>query len=385
MPMDSGVPAAATGLLLRLKDGLAKASDSVLACQDLTTTPAVLQKKIAALLPAIRSRTRESQKPPGPDNDTDKPTAGMLGNDITVEVTLASSDPRILQVVLSSSEPCGTDSQLLLYQPEGNSWQRVMRWSAPLVPEKKPGNDTATSFGDFFVTAILPGASPQDWRAVVAHGTPWCTSRFSGFGIAVLAPSSTGAARVVWQADRGYSRGDFPIRLKVVGPNTFEFRTNVAGFGTEEFERTAVYRYRVRGDHVERVEPIAVNGRGFVDEWLESPWEEAVLQTAMSARSKLQIAHTLYAQQEHEKTHAGHETYIEHTNGPVLACAEAKTYQVQMNARRNILVVGKPGGDTQTLPKTFFTIRETGSGYEMVSVSGNPNPRCAGPDLMLKH
>jgi len=133
MPMDSGVPAAAAGMLLRLKEGLAKVSDMVLACQDPSASPSAIQQKIAALLPVNRSAEREKQKPPTPDNDMDKPISGVLGNDIVVEVALVSTDSRILEVVLSSSEPCGTDSQLLLYQPEGNSWRRVMRWSAPLI------------------------------------------------------------------------------------------------------------------------------------------------------------------------------------------------------------------------------------------------------------
>ena len=49
-------------------------------------------------------------------------------------------------------------------------------------------------FGDFFLSAIVsepctPIGTPKfKMVLVVAHGTPWCTSRFSGFHIDLLSP-----------------------------------------------------------------------------------------------------------------------------------------------------------------------------------------------------
>jgi hypothetical protein len=67
------------------------------------------------------------------------------------------------------------------------------------------------------------------------------------------------------------------------------------GFDPEDaFERLVVYRYRVSNDKVTRLEPVAANARGFVEEWLSMPWEEAVAQSDPARTGKLQAIHKQY-------------------------------------------------------------------------------------------
>ena len=234
-----------------------------------------------------------------------------------------------------------------------------MRWHSDRYEE------ISGAFGDFFVYIVIPGAATSDMRVVVAHGTPWCTSRFSGFAIDVLAPSAQGdAPRVVWHTARGYSRGDFATSLRAIGEG-FELRTNEPAMDMNAYERTVVYRYRISGDKVERIEPIALNGRGFVEEWLDMPWDEAKDQTAPEAIEALRRIHERVAQLDRDP-----KTYVGYTYGPVRACLMKGRFEVEMDA--------DPGG------RQFYTIEQGQNGYTMINISTTQDERCSGPDLM-KH
>jgi hypothetical protein len=314
------------------------------------------------------------------DKDSDKPHKGYFGNNVSATVSALTDTPQLLEVDLASSEVCGNDTQLLIYEQTNGRWQRALRWSSQF-----PGDeDTGKSWGDFTLTKVLipDPAHPEDWRAVFAHGTPWCTSRFSSFGLAVLAPDTeTGEARVVWQTERDYSRGDYDPRLRVSG-DTFEFRLLADEMSFNEnanaFERLVVYHYRVHGDNVTRLEPLAANSRGFVEEWLSMPWQEALDQSSTGGLESLLKIH-----QQHEKsTPPNSNEYTSWTAGPVLACAEAGRFQVAFDSQRNIIVTSKPGGDQDAPVRYYFQIRQADNGYQMLSASRRPDPSCGGKDLM---
>lgn len=192
-------------------------------------------------------------------------------------------------------------------------------------------------------------------------------SRFSGFEIDVLAPSGEpNQPRILWHTSRGYSRGDYDSRLRSTG-NTFEFRTNVPAFDATDFERTVVYRYSVSGDRVERVGPIAVNGFGFVEEWLESPWGEAASVSDKSTLIQLESVHDRFKRSKSWNL----------SSGPVLACHDSpRHFQVELDA----------DDPSAGYPAAFYQIQENGRGYTMlVANSPKPDPRCTGPNLMKKH
>jgi hypothetical protein len=55
---------------------------------------------------------------------------------------------------------------------------------------------------------------------------------------------------------------------------------------------------------------------------------------------------------------------------------------VEIGNTRETFVEGVPGGRTETLPSTYFHLRETGDGYELEAVGNAPDPNCNGSDLM---
>jgi hypothetical protein len=284
----------------------------------------------------------------------------------------------LLQVELSFTISCGNDTMLLILQREGARWEEAMRWQAA------PYSEVSGAFGDGFFTAILTPQAGQ-WHLAVIHGHPWCTSRFSGFSIDILAPTSdSNRPRVIWHTDRGYSRGDYLERLKVLGPDTFEFRNNADAmeFGPEgiAFERTVVYRYRLTGNKVTRLEPIATNGRGFVEEWLTMPWDEAAAQSAPEALASLRPLHLL-----HERSNDGNlNSYTSWSAGPVRACSATGRFQVAFDSQRENLESTKPSGDHGPVLHYYFLIQQVSGGYRMESVADSPGSSCVGPDLMRR-
>ncbi|MGA7158952.1 MAG: hypothetical protein WBY53_19055 [Acidobacteriaceae bacterium] len=360
------IPVSVQSDLTHLKNALAKVAADVFACRGASALAPLIQDELAKLLDA---------NPPQPPPNTivmngDKRYAEWLafeyGRNLLVNVQ--SLAPNLLSVEFTFHIPCGDDTMLMVFERDSDHWEERLLWQAPAYKE------ISGAFGDFFLTAVLPGATPNDWRLVIAHGKPWCTSRFSGFDIDVLAPQPNDPRpRVLWHTDRGYSRDNFAPTLKAVG-DTFELRIHDDAMlfdPANGFERTVIYHYRVSGTSVARLEPIATNGRGFVEEWLSMPWPEAADQSLSASTEALQRIHHLY-----ETSYPEHSnTYTSWNAGPVRACSAPKNFQVAFDTQLNRIVPGKPGGD-EAPPSRTSSISSKSSKIS--------DPTCSGPDLMSK-
>ncbi len=270
---------------------------------------------------------------------------------------------------------------LLAYEVNSGVWKQKLRWQSP------PLKEISDAFGDFFVSAVLPGSSTSGcidtkWRVVVAHGTPWCTSRFSGFKMDLLSPGPNPATpRVLWHTERGYSRGDIEPQIKSSG-NTFELRLNADCMSFDVvncFERRVIYRYSVDGnDKVRRVGPISINARGFVEEWLIAPWSESRSFSVAQAVDPLQKVHNSF----NPTFKPNEDQFVIHSFGPVQACATPGTFQIQINSTLEKIVTGKPGGESKAIASHYFLVHEVKDGYMMLSAPLDPDPTCSGADLM---
>jgi hypothetical protein len=388
-PMDSGVPAEVAPQLIQLKKALAEATDAELACEGIDENGVRIQARLRAFLRnaapgmAIPKETKE--------DDDFKPIRGLFGNEVSAKVRLFGGPPLLLEVTLQSDVTCGKDSQLLIYEVRDGHWRRALRWTSDFGKGTGSGRGYAASggaaWGDFFLisTMVPDAAHPERWRAVVAHGTPWCSSRFSVFGLAVLAPAENADARVVWQTERGFSRLDYEARLRGSG-NEFELRLHADEMEFDRynsFERLVVYRYRVQGDAVTRLEPVAGNARGFVEEWLSMPWDEALAQLDSGGENDIKPVHDRFDQDRADRS----ENAPEWLSGSVQACTAQGRFQVAMREERKHYVPGKPGDlatrvvDSQ---RRYYSQLREDSGYRLIRVTSAPDPACGGPDLMKK-
>ena len=364
--MTTDVPPVVQQQLLRFKQALVNVVDAAVLCH--TGTSTALQAALHTAIGATPPQIGTVPGSPGSGTAEKEVSSEVYGKDLTIALTHPGQRSDLLAAQVSFSIQCGDDNLLLLYQREGPLWRRVLRWQSP------PYQEISGAFGGAFLFGLLPGSGGTPWRIVATHGTDWCTSRFSGASIDLLEPAPDGAApRILWHTERSLSRGDFATVLKIHGDNLgdeFEIRWNAPSLDLDHYERTVIYHYRVQGDTVTRLEPIAVNGRGFVAEWLEMPWTEAAAQTAAA---NLLSLHQLHAH--HTETEKNAKTYVRYTDGPVRSCrASTPEFEVEMNAH-------EPDGSVKP---QFFRIRQTGNGYSMLNESTSASPNCSGPDLTAR-
>jgi hypothetical protein len=168
--------------------------------------------------------------------------------------------------------------------------------------------------------------------------------------------------------------------LKASG-DTFELRVDASTLDINEYVRRVIYRYRIDDkQQIHRVEPIAANARGFVEEWLSSPWSESAGFLAPNATPELRQIHEEFQ----KDANANESEFVIHSYGPVRACRAPGTFQIQINSTLEKIVPGKPGGDSVLQPAHYFQVRENKNGYLIRSASTAPDPACTGSDLMPK-
>jgi hypothetical protein len=203
---------------------------------------------------------------------------------------------------------------------------------------------------------------------VIAHGTPWCTSRWSRLAVDVVQPrNGETAQRTLHHLQQGYVRDETEPRLKA-RPDGFELRAEVGSLDADRMTRAGVYRYRLDGDTLQRIQPAASNGRGFVDEWL---MVDDALAGDWSAPEQRQQNLTAREQLKAQRAEPG----ITLLYGPVRACKDAGRFQVEIQ-----LYDSKK--DLHDLAYAYATILQRPDGFTLMTLGDHEDTRCNGPDLM---
>lgn len=292
-------------------------------------------------------------KTPGPDKDSD---TDIYGADLKISVSTPANALNLRSVEISFGISCGYDSMLLLYENSSSGWRPVLRW------QRDDYDQASGAFGDFFLFQIIPARESGRWRVIAAHGYPWCTSRWSGFEMDLLEPSEDFShPKVVWHTSHGYVREDTP-RLTTTADG-FDLRLEIGTIEANVMTRKGVFRYRVSGDTVERIQPIATNGRGFIDEWLQEPWNSAKQWVAPDILSVAEKNHAAF-----QKTRSDIKSNVGYEYGPVRSCRTSNLYQVEI--------------DRDPTGPLYYTVRSGKNSFTLIGIGEKPNPQCNGPDLM---
>ncbi|MBN3791044.1 hypothetical protein [Burkholderia sp. Ac-20353] len=329
------------------KQALVGAIDARLACSNEHVEPAALQRTLAAALGATSQPVEWTSR------------GSSFGGSPGVHIERVASPRPLLLVRAGFDVPCGDDNLLAGYAWDNGGWRRVLRW------QSGDYNDVSGAYGRGFEFAALPGG-----QVVVVHGTPWCTSTWTHFVADVIVPANGSAPqRTVFStnADYWYSEDNFRLKTR---PDGFELRAVIHSNDADVLMRPGIFRYRVDGDAVHRIQPAAANGRDFVDEWLNvddalaREWSEpAAAAAALTARKAL-----------NEQLKA---PYTALSYGPVRGCTSAKDrYQVEIGLN------GKSGG---IVAKRYGLIRQDPNGFTMLALRDTPEPTCRGANLMAKH
>lgn len=360
--MDEAVPAALQAQILALKDALATYTIGQLECvaanADAASVEATLAGPISANQPEVQQTSNPNQSPP---------LDHIYGSNLRVTVTRAANEPQLLLVEFNFGIACGFDSMLLAYEQSGGAWQQVLRWQSPAYDQVNG------AFGDFFDYQVIAQAGAQGWRIAVAHGMPWCTSNMSAFDVDLLQPSADQAPQQsLFNRRFDYRRDTNPVMN--AEPGGFELRMTGDSIDGNIVMRPVIYRFQQEGSQLVRVQPIAMNGRDFVDEWLESPWDDASRWSAAQSLANLQEIHQqLDALREDENAPLL-------TFGPVRGCSDAKAhYQVELDEEW----VDSKGNSRPGSP-IYFQIEEGKNSFTMLSAAASADVRCTGADIMAK-
>ena len=341
-----------------LKENLATVVSEYLRCTaENMSSLKTFESDLANLVGANRTE-RPSQT--STDN-TMMPSDSVFGGELRISVTKPDAGPQLIAVETSFSIGCGNDTMLLIYQWKREAWQLTVRWQSGDYKE------VSGAFGDFFKFVVLPRKETGEWLVVVAHGMPWCTSRWSGYDLDVIQPSSSGESqRLLAHKHSSYVRFDVDPTMKLV-PGGFEIRLQTGQLDLAYMTHMGIYRYHVIDNELQRVQPIAMNGRDFVDEWLQADWSDAINWSASAHLDNLQKVHADVARR--YAPNSGDNTLFSY--GPVRGCAgDAKHFQVEF--------------DRDSGSPTFFQIEQGENSFSMLDASSSSNPRCKGADLMKK-
>jgi hypothetical protein len=364
--MDEEVPASLQAKIRAFKNALVTFSDSVLECEPPGRNPKKLESTMASLLdanqPAPPQQVYDPDKAPQLDH--------IYGDGLSVKVTAPENVPNLLLVDLGFNIACGDDSILLAYELRQSRWRRVLRWQSGNYTEVKD------AFGDFFQYVALPSTNSDGFLLAAAHGSPWCTSRWSGFDLDLLEPSTPAdSPKLLQHIENGYVRFEIEPVMKLA-PGGFQLRLETGMIDMDLMTRIGIYRYRINGNHLQRVQPIANNGRDFVDEWLQSPWREAIMWSLPSGTNALKTLHDRIVDERNSNEQKSPSYFF----GPVRKCADSPShFQVQLDAEWF-----EKGGAWKPAPTTYFQIQEGKNSFIMLSAAERPDTRCSGPDLMPK-
>jgi hypothetical protein len=325
-----------------------------------------LQNEFQSLLNA----NKPPQKIPQWQDDPNGVADHVYGSDLTVKTTRAGDKANWLLVVFNFGIACGDDSMLLGYEWKQEKWTRVLLWQSD--PDRIPN-----AFGDFFEYQVVQQQNSAEWLVGVAHGHPMCDSNFSAFDVDIIQPMRIDAPqKVLLHKEEFYWRDD-PAEMKLT-PDGLELRVSAYSRDVNIIRRTGIYRYRIAGTQIDRIQPIAMNGRDFVDEWLDSPWNESKNWNLPSELVNLEATHERIETLNDPKS----KETPSFTYGPVRSCSDsASHFQVELDEGWWVEQLSNWRPDKPT----FFQIQQGQNSFTMLSASGKPDPHCTGHDIMPKN
>ena len=356
--MDTSVPSSTQEQIRAFKNSLAAAVDLYAGCQQ---GSAVDVRTLGSRLAGLLGANKPKQAAPVASEKFPELQQQIYGADLKLVAKRPDAKADLIGVEISFGVSCGEDTMLLLYEWRDKKWWQVLRWQSGGY------NAVNGAYGDFFEYVVIPHGGLGKWVVAVAHGMPWCTSRYSGFDLdAVETAHDSAPQNLLFHKHAGYDRGDDRGPVLKGRSDGFELRLRDFGIDFDVYTRTEIYRYQLAVRDVKRMQPVAMNGRDFVDEWIRSDWNEAAAWTVTENLENLKSEHAVIEKLRDPKT-AG--TWPTFSFRSVRGCSgDPKRFQVELS-----LDPGAP---------IYFGIREGVDSFTMLSALSQPDPLCKGADLM---
>jgi hypothetical protein len=265
-------------------------------------------------------------------------------------------EQKLIAVKAGFDIACGSDTMLLVFAPEGDSWKEVLRW------QSQPYKTVAGAF-EAFDYGISPSDESGNWYVVAHSIMPWCSSTWSSIRYAVLRPSEDPLKpKVMMSRSDGMWWGNEDFGKLVVSRDSFELRFHSNSIDAGVHNRVWIRHYAVRGGVVRRTQPVAVSPRDFVDEWIVSSWRDASVWSSRQSLEQLKQMHVALHKLNHD---FGFEFDSVHKCSGVPSTVQVEVASADEN-----------NDDT-------FYFKIAGSGpFQMKSVSTSPDSKCDGANIL---
>ena len=179
--------------------------------------------------------------------------------------------PEWISLLFTLLIPCGDDSVLILFHRETAGWKTALRVRAD-------GYEQISGALGSFRYQISPPDSSGKFFVVTAAINPWCTSAWQMVHFQALRPGTDAEhATLLYKGDSSIYLGvDNPLSLHA-GVEGFKLKFyERPDLATDRIIRKRVFTVAIKGDHAQRIGPIAESPASFLDEWLTLDWKDAV-------------------------------------------------------------------------------------------------------------
>jgi len=267
---------------------------------------------------------------------------------------------QFLVLVTGVSIVCGFDESAYVYSPSDEGWRRVWQVEQNTYTENeyKPQKIEAVLISDY--------SQANDYVMLTLGTEQWCSSNWHRvyYRAFRLGPDPNAPALIDGE-ERAYL-GDPPEIEGSVSRD--EILVEFAGHSIDSgiIVRTVVRRFRIDGEEVRRVDPLALKPRDFVDEWLTHDWSEAVFWSESANRASLN--------ENHERLHK-ERVYGEFIYPPMHCPLWPDLWQVGVALSEEKKPIGEePDG-------TYFLVRwRPPYVFRMVAVGDRPWSECSEED-----
>lgn len=209
---------------------------------------------------------------------------GFLG-----EVRLSYQQRQTMLLLQTAIEvDCGFDESAYLYRRQNGRWQRI--WQS----EQNTYSKQEYHVQLLRAVRVSPNLNETSPFFILTLGTePWCFSNWHDVYVRLWSMNPLGGEpKLLLDKSEWAFLGahDVPVQGSV-GRNDALVEYTVGSVDSGVFGREAVLHYSLTQDKAERIDPVALSPRDFVDEWLAEPWEESQLRSQSSNLALLKRAH----------------------------------------------------------------------------------------------
>jgi hypothetical protein len=255
---------------------------------------------------------------------------------------------------------CGYDQSAYIYSWSVEGWRRVWQTEQNVYTEKVYKPQTIHS------VLISPYNKANDYIVLTLGSEPWCSSNLHDVYYRAFRLGPDPDARpLVEGAEWAFVADDPPIHGSVTNKDVLVEFTIIGGVGGDNYQ--AVRHYKIDGDEVRRIDPLALRPRDFVSEWLRHDWKEAAFWSESSNRVSMRDRHG----KQHQPQFSGEFIY------PTMHCPTTPDlWQVGVDFSEPPTPIG-----TKPNNVTYFRVRwRPPYRFTMVQVSDHPSPNCTEED-----